>query len=500
MNSILLKLFWVILLFSSAIPSYAQDISDYNYEYALIEAARQKMIGNVNEAIKLYNKCIEVNPKSDIAYYELGTIYAAFQKDSVSLNHLKIAYTLKPTNFWYVSAYGQMLGQSGYFKKASKVLKSYYRINKDIKIRFLIAENYVDLKKYNKALKILNELEKNGLSEVIVMKKLEIFRLTGQIENGKEVLNNLIQLFPEAPEYHIIMAEFLKDANDMPGAIQSFRSAYLIDTTNIYAISYLADYYIESKDAQNSLYFLSRAFSIKEIPSEKKISTILYVLKNDEDFKGFSVQIDTLVHQLLSLYPEDLDVKLVAYNYYIKFNQLTTAYDILKDVIEVKKDNYDFWQQIVYNASFLQRYDDVINYSREALSIFPNKKEMSLFQGIGEFQKKEYEASLATLSEAYNDTIKDGVKIQFLTFIAEANYKLKNTEKAFQLFDSLLAIDSNNIVVMNNYSYYLALEKKNLSKALEMSKKTILAEPENTTFLDKAMKPTVQMFFSTMPK
>ena len=463
---------------------YSQDISDYNYEYALIEAARQKMIGNVNEAIKLYNKCIEVNPKSDIAYYELGTIFAAFQKDSLSVDYLKTAYSLKPKNFWYVSAYSQMLRQTSHSKKSLKVLKSYYRIDKDKKIRFMIAESYADLKKYKKALNILDELEKNGFSEMIVMKKIEIYKTMGEFEKGKIILNRLIQLFPESIEYHLIMAEFLQDSNDISGAVQSFRSAFRLDSTNIYAISFLVDYYMNKKDEVNSLYYLSRAFSLMEIPVEKKISTLLYILKNEEDFKDLSIKMDTLVRQVLILYPDNIDVKLVAYDYYFNFKQATTAYEILKEIIEVKKDNYGIWQQIVYNASFLGKYDDLVHYSREALSIFPNKREMALFLGIGEFQNKDYGTALITLSEAYSDTIKEDMKIQFLTFIAEANYKLNNTEKAFQLFDSLLSIDSTNIAIMNNYSYYLALEKKDLPKALAMSKKTILAEPENYTYLD----------------
>jgi tetratricopeptide (TPR) repeat protein len=348
----------------------------------------------------------------------------------------------------------------------------------------LIAESYVDLKKYKRAIRILNELEKNGLSEMIVMKKLEIFKLTGEFEKGKAILNQLIKLFPESSDYHIIMAEYLRDSNDVDGSIQSFKRAYQLDSTNVYAISYLTDFYMEKKDGNNSLYYLSRAFTLMEIPLEKKISTLLYVLNNKEDYKNHPLQVEKLIRQLLILYPDVVDVKLLSYDYFSKSGQLTTAYEILQDILEIKKDNYDFWREIVYNASFLLKYDDVVKYSREALNVFPNKKEMSLFLGVGEYQKGEYDSALETLTEAYNDTIEPQLRFQFIMFIAEANYKLKNTEKAFQLFDSLLMLDSTNISVLNNYSYYLALEKRDLKKALKMSKKTILAEPENPTYLD----------------
>ena len=42
----------------------------------------------------------------------------------------------------------------------------------------------------------------------------------------------------------------------------------------------------------------------------------------------------------------------------------------------------------------------------------------------------------------------------------------------------------SNITALNNYAYYLSLERRDLDKAEEMSYKTVKAEPNNATFLD----------------
>jgi Flp pilus assembly protein TadD len=47
-----------------------------------------------------------------------------------------------------------------------------------------------------------------------------------------------------------------------------------------------------------------------------------------------------------------------------------------------------------------------------------------------------------------------------------------------------LKIDSLNVVVLNNYSYSLAVRGDNISKAISMSKYTIEKEPYNSTYLD----------------
>ena len=43
---------------------------------------------------------------------------------------------------------------------------------------------------------------------------------------------------------------------------------------------------------------------------------------------------------------------------------------------------------------------------------------------------------------------------------------------------------NSNIGTLNNYAYYLSVERRDLDKAEEMSYKTVKAEPNNATYLD----------------
>jgi Tfp pilus assembly protein PilF len=58
------------------------------------------------------------------------------------------------------------------------------------------------------------------------------------------------------------------------------------------------------------------------------------------------------------------------------------------------------------------------------------------------------------------------------------------TEEAFAAYDSCLVWKEDNIGCLNNYAYYLSERGERLSKAEEMSYKTIKAEPKNSTYLD----------------
>lgn len=59
-----------------------------------------------------------------------------------------------------------------------------------------------------------------------------------------------------------------------------------------------------------------------------------------------------------------------------------------------------------------------------------------------------------------------------------------NTRATYRYYDKALAAKPDYLPVLNNYAYYLSLQRRKLRKALEMSAKTIELEPDNATYLD----------------
>ena len=57
-------------------------------------------------------------------------------------------------------------------------------------------------------------------------------------------------------------------------------------------------------------------------------------------------------------------------------------------------------------------------------------------------------------------------------------------DEAFSNFENLLALDPDNVIVLNNYSYYLSLLDKDLEKARKMIEKCVKLEKDNPTYLD----------------
>ena len=129
----------------------------------------------------------------------------------------------------------------------------------------------------------------------------------------------------------------------------------------------------------------------------------------------------------------------------------------------------------------------MIAICRPALEYNPDEMAFYYFQGMAQYQKHENDAALATFRKGVDQIRPDSnpdIVSDFYAIMGDILHEKGRNGEAFQAYDSCLQWKPDNTAALNNYAYYLSVEKKNLTKAEQMSYKTIKAEPSNSTFLD----------------
>ena len=127
-----------------------------DYQYALIEAVKQKNLGNISEAVKLYRLVIKEKPDCDVAYYELGTIYLMTKQLELARINLQEAYSIDPDNQWYTLAYLNALGASEDYKTITEILKEKKKSDpEEVEWEYQLASVLFTMGRTRKAIRIL---------------------------------------------------------------------------------------------------------------------------------------------------------------------------------------------------------------------------------------------------------------------------------------------------------------------------------------------------------
>ncbi|MCD4710293.1 MAG: hypothetical protein K8R52_05555, partial [Bacteroidales bacterium] len=210
------------LMFSFVSVSRGQEQdNNMDYQYALIEAVKQKNFGNLSEAIKLYNLVIKEKPECAVAHFEAGSIYLATNQFELARKNLNKAYLLDPGNEWYTIAYLNSLGALEEYKEVIEIVKEKMKSDPEqTEWEFKLAVTYFALGKSGKARKILGRIEKEkGFSEKITLLKASIYENEEKYKLAREEIEKVMVLFPEAIQFRIVAAELcLKSGEETAAA------------------------------------------------------------------------------------------------------------------------------------------------------------------------------------------------------------------------------------------------------------------------------------------
>ena len=463
------------------------DAQEREYQYALTEATKQKVFGNIAQAAALYNKCIEVNPQSDVAYYQLGILYMRSGNNREAIQKTLKAIYINNQNFWY---YIQLATLYQIVQNRDSAIVIYEKINEiwpgNNLIKFQLAVNYAEKGRNDEAIKILNKIEEeNGISERVSLFKEQIYADEGNIEGAIKEISKLLESSPDEVKYIGILAELYGAAKMDQKAMECYNRIFELEPENGLAQLSIADYYRSNGDMKKYFDKLNEAFINDNIILEKKLEVMVTIVTDQKMMENNKDDIEILIKRLLSKYPDEYRTMTIYGDFLMKTNRHEEAVNQFEKVLMIDKTNYFVWEQLIFLYNNFQNYDKVNEKCLDALKLFPERPLLYMFKGNVESMRKEYDKSVMTFEAGLNlSGSNNELKVQFLSFLAEAYRNMGDNIKSDLNFQKALDLDPDNIILLNNFSYYLALREVRLKEAEKMSKRTITREPENSTYLD----------------
>ena len=170
------------------------NVKDEFQEY-FFEALKQKGIENYDRAVDALHKCLNLNSKLPVIYFELGKNYNKLKNFGAAEENLKKAISMQPDNVWFLDELYDVYYQQDDINNAIKTIKQLVKYHPDYKED--LAALYVREKKYKQALDLLDELDADlGISESRDAMRNDIYSISG---NADDRIENLEQRIANNP-------------------------------------------------------------------------------------------------------------------------------------------------------------------------------------------------------------------------------------------------------------------------------------------------------------
>jgi len=490
----------IILLFFACLclPALAEDnrltMEDSVYQagkkfdYFFLEALRLKQNDQQSDAYANLQYAVKIDSTSSAALALLANYYLFLQQDSLAIDALQKAVKYDPQNYEYKVSLANIYREMGNLAESTKLYEDLVAGQPDKpELHFYLSDLYLKQNQIDKAIQSLNALENTiGISEALSIQKYKLYLSVEQIDNAVNELEKLAAKNPMEAKYQILIGDFYLDRGDMDKAQTYYEKAHAIDPQSPYYVVSMANFYEKKGDTEAATGEIASGLKNPSLDIDTKISILgKYIndrLSNQKDI----VMADSLFKTLMEQHSQEKDLNLLYGQFLISQEKWEEAHAQLQLVTEADPENLLAWRLLMNIAIKEEKFEEVIKICDSALAIFPDNAEFYLNKGLVYYQMKKYPEALAIIQNGIKMLPEDDKTSisRFYGLIGDLYHQMDKKQEAYHAYDQSLSYDENNITVLNNYAYFLSLDKEQLDKAERMISKCIKMQPNESTYID----------------
>ncbi len=466
-----------------------QEKQKSELDYLFFSAQKERLIGNFQNAIVLFEKIALKDNKNSDAHYQLARIYANSSNFAEAFQNAKKAHQLDPNNVWYLRLYIDLMRERNDAKETNTlyqrllVLDSLDYANYFEWSAFLVAN-----KDYTKALEVLNRLEqKTGSQAEIALLKKAIYTDLKQPEKAIAEIQKLAENDAINANMWLYLGQSYAEQKNYAKAIENFDKAQNLDAKNYKLRLAKADLYEIQNEHKLAIKELKIAFESSELNLDDKIFIAYEYLQLAQKKPELQTEAEQLMQILVNNYPDEPKISALKGDLYFQKKELDNARKAYINAIDTEKNEQKFnvWQQLLSVDWEQQRFDSLAADSRKALELFPSQPFVYYAQGFALNQLKKYQEAIDILQMGLVYVVGNvDLLSEFYAILGDSHHALQQFARSDNAYDQALSAKPNNAMVLNNYAYFLSMRKTNLEKAQQMSQKSLTIEPNNASFLD----------------
>lgn len=499
-----------VLFWQNATPSLAQrdkrkkgDIAELSEarlreaEFYFVEGEKYYILEDYTKALLYFQKVAELDPRSATVHFKIAEILSKSTKEddlikaSISIEN---ALRLDRKNKYFYLLASNIYSNLSNFSKAAQLLETMMKeVSGTDEYLYQLAATYQYDNKLDEAVKAYNRAESlMGVNEISTLNKQRIFFQQGKVKEAIEEGQKLLEAFPDEESYAMNFAETLARNNQLAKAIEILEQYIKEHPEGGSAKMLLAGFYRDNNQEAKARTYLQEVFHDPSVDVSSKIivvGTYAATLNQLQSQGQADLELTKFTFELFDLlkssYPDEPNVHIVGGDLYLGIGENSEAKQEYLAAIQKGSTSFDAWQNLLYLESVDNEMDSIIIHSEEGMELFPNQAMLYYYNGYAHSRKQNYREAVYSLEQAKRlSSANDGLVSEINALLGDAYNGMKDYKKSDEAYEAALSFNPNNNLILNNYSYYLALRNENLDKAEKMSALAVKNNPDNNSYLD----------------
>lgn len=459
------------------------------YDYFFLEAIRLKEKKDYASAFGLLQHCLDIHPNAASALYEVSQYYMFLRQVPQGQEALEKAVANAPDNYWYSQGLASLYQQQNELDKAVTLLEQMVvRFPAKQDPLFNLLDLYGRQEKYDEVISTLNRLEKRmGKNEQLSMEKFRIYLQMKDDKKAFQEIESLVQEYPMDMRYQVILGDVYLQNGKKQEAYDVYQKVLAAEPDNPMAIFSMASYYKQTGQEELYQQQLDTLLLNKKVTPDTKVGVMRQMIVENEQADKDSTQIIALFDRIMKQEQDDPQIPMLYAQYLLSKNMEAESVPVLEQVVDLDPTNNAARMMLIGAAVKKEDYKQIIKVCEPGIEATPDALEFYYYLAVAYNQAEKPDSVISICKRALEHKTADGKKeivSEFYSILGDMYHTQKQMKEAYAAYDSALVYNPSNIGALNNYAYYLSVERRDLDKAEEMSYKTVKAEPNNATYLD----------------
>lgn len=458
------------------------DSAKYS-EAQLVQGEVLKSNGRIQEAFQLYEALAELQRGNHKAYYQMALLAIEVRDLAFAYSALEQALEHEQDEYLYWDLWLQLHQHSGDAETSLDALAELIRLQpEEIKYYFDKAFALYYIGEEEQALAFHDLIEdKFGPSEPLIAARVELYRDLGDFERAINELLSFVETMPESRVAYVLLGELYTRNKQYNKALEILGKYEVTNPQDPIIQLGKADVYNMQGKKKPAFEALYKAFVSPELDFNRKTG-LLYTAAQSVD-RG---QLDELVAVFVAAHPELPETYAIKGDILAqtgRYDQSKTAY---RQALAINSQMPLVWNQLIQVDAQIGDLQDAQETGRKATALFPNNMELLMTAGSVYLMDGKNEEARQYFETALNNAEQTDstMMTQIYGVLGDTYFALEMIAASDVAYQEALAMDADNVHVLNNYAYYLSERGERLEHAAEMAAKAVQLAPNDATLED----------------